>query len=58
MHRTEPATADDSHTALENTLWVSVNKLWSNASLESSKYSLHCPLMAKLLSGSVFQFEN
>lgn len=39
MHWTEPATADDSHAALEKTLWNAANQLWSNAALKPSKYS-------------------
>src|SRR6478609_7012566 len=36
---TEPATADDSHAALEKTLWDAANQLWSNAALKPSEYS-------------------
>jgi type I restriction enzyme M protein len=39
MHWTEPATADDSHAALEKTLWVAANQLWAGASLKPSEYS-------------------
>ena len=39
MHWTEPATADDSHAALEKTLWDAANQLWSNAALKPSEYS-------------------
>ncbi len=39
MHWTEPATADDSHAALEKTLWGAANQLWSNAALKPSEYS-------------------
>ena len=37
MHWTEPATADDSHAALEKTLWDASNQLWSNAALKPSE---------------------
>jgi type I restriction enzyme M protein len=39
MHWTEPATADDSHAALEKTLWDAANQLWAGASLKPSEYS-------------------
>ena len=39
MHWTEPATADDSHAALEKTLWDAANQLWSNAALKPSDWS-------------------
>lgn len=39
MHWTEPATSDDSHAALEKTLWDAANQLWSNAALKPSEYS-------------------
>ena len=39
MHWTEPATADDSHAALEKKLWDAANQLWSNAALKPSEYS-------------------
>ena len=39
MHWTEPATAEDSHAALEKTLWDAANQLWSNAALKPSEYS-------------------
>ena len=39
MHWTEPATADDSHAALEKKLWFAANQLWSNAALKPSEYS-------------------
>lgn len=39
MHWTEPAPADDSHAALEKTLWDAANQLWSNAALKPSEYS-------------------
>ena len=39
MHWTEPATSDDSHSALEKTLWDAANQLWSNAALKPSEYS-------------------
>jgi type I restriction enzyme M protein len=29
MHWTEPATADDSHAALEKKLWDAANMLWA-----------------------------
>lgn len=31
MHWTEPATADDSHAALEKKLWDAANMLWTGA---------------------------
>ena len=31
MHWTEPATADDSHAALEKTLWDAANQVWAGA---------------------------
>lgn len=39
MHWTEPATANDSHAALEKTLWDAANQLWAGASLKPSEYS-------------------
>jgi len=39
MHWTEPATSDDSHAALEKTLWDAANQLWAGASLKPSEYS-------------------
>jgi type I restriction enzyme M protein len=39
MHWIEPATADDSHAALEKTLWDAANQLWAGASLKPSEYS-------------------
>lgn len=39
MHWTEPATAADSHAALEKTLWDAANQLWAGADLKPSKYS-------------------
>ena len=39
MHWTEPATADDSHAALEKTLWDAANQLWAGADLKPSEYS-------------------
>ena len=39
MHWTEPATADDSHAALEKRLWDAANKLWAGADLKPSEYS-------------------
>jgi type I restriction enzyme M protein len=39
MHWTEPATADDSHAALEKTLWDAANQLWAGAALKPSEYS-------------------
>ena len=40
MHWTEPATSDDSHAALEKTLWDAANQRWSNAALKPSEYFL------------------
>jgi type I restriction enzyme M protein len=39
MHWTEPATADDSHAALEKKLWDAANMLWAGADLKPSEYS-------------------
>jgi type I restriction-modification system DNA methylase subunit len=39
MHWTEPATSDDSHVALEKTLWDAANQLWAGAALKPSEYS-------------------
>jgi type I restriction enzyme M protein len=39
MHWTEPATAADSHSALERTLWDAANQLWAGAALKPSEYS-------------------
>ncbi len=39
MHWTEPATSDDSHAALEKTLWDAANSLWANAALKPSEFS-------------------
>jgi type I restriction enzyme M protein len=39
MHWSEPATSDDSHAALEKTLWDAANQLWAGASLKPSEYS-------------------
>ena len=39
MHWTEPATSDDSHAALEKTLWDAANGLWANAALKPSEFS-------------------
>ena len=39
MHWTEPATAEDTHAALDKTLWDAANQLWSNAALKPSEYS-------------------
>jgi type I restriction enzyme M protein len=39
MHWTEPATVDDSHAALEKTLWDAANQLWAGAALKPSEYS-------------------
>ena len=39
MHWTEPASADDSHSDLENRLWAAANQLWANAALKPSEFS-------------------
>ena len=39
MHWTEPATADDSHAALEKKLWDAANMLWAGADLKPSDWS-------------------
>ncbi len=39
MHWTEPATAEDSHAALEKKLWDAANMLWAGADLKPSEYS-------------------
>lgn len=39
MHWTEPASADDSHSELEKTLWDAANQLWANAALKPSEFS-------------------
>ncbi|WP_411828220.1 N-6 DNA methylase [Luteolibacter sp. AS25] len=39
MHWTKPATADDSHAALEKKLWDAANMLWAGADLKPSEYS-------------------
>lgn len=39
MHWIEPATADDSHAALEKKLWDAANMLWAGADLKPSEYS-------------------
>ena len=39
MHWTGPATADDSHAALEKNLWDATNMLWAGADLKPPEYS-------------------